>query len=323
MKKLLFYLLLIIINYNSLLSQDKIITKTGEEFECKVLKVDDGNLRFMIYSNQLLINMSLNAEKISEIIVDGIQMDLEEFINYKNRIGREIIELNQYVKNRELFYVDEENHIIKANSNLIYKSVAFGQPYISMDGKKIRMNEIRFFSDGRGLYANVSMMGYSGGNGFAKRTSSGKINLYEKTSTPGLIQTNNYVYNNGKFSSQPGFGASFGGTNHFTYYNIGLGNLKKTKYRSLKFDMSDNEKSMVYINELKNLNSTSTFIYILSGALIVGSFTTLPLATKDINKFPVFNVVGIGVGMVCLGFSWPIYYKKKEVINKAFEAYNK
>lgn len=194
-----------------------------------------------------------------------------------------------------------------------------GTEYFVVDSKQVVPSKVMFYRNERGFFANTRKLNFSGSSYFVQRISKGKINLFEEHSI---------VYNQ---HFNPTTGMSFGGgiSEKFTfYYNKGLGDIKKSTYKNLLPDISNNPQAVIHLNKFNSLRKTQNTLYSIGAALVVGSFISLVQRTNinwETEPHPnlTANVIVAGLGIGCVSAGYIISLNKPEHMRKAIDVYNK
>lgn len=149
--------------------------------------------------------------------------------------------------------------------NIIYESWLDGSPHFIVDAKRIHPEQVKFFQNEMGFYANTRDLDIAGRTSFSERIRQGKINLFEK-------QISDYrKYSYSRYSKHPQEESNIEALN---YYNIGFGNLKKANYTNLKTDLAGNQRSMTPLKEYGRVDKLSKSLFFAGGAVILGGFVS-------------------------------------------------
>jgi len=190
--------------------------------------------------------------------------------------------------------------------------------YFLIDEKKEKKETVKFFKNYDGFFANMKHLNFSGSSSFVKREIAGNINLFSRE----RITYTNMMGANGMmmFNPSPNLTISY-------YYNKGtFGELKKSNYKNLKIDLSDNIKSMVQLNKFKKVKQRETLLYILGSAVMTVGVVSLINKTGDVpeNITPKtsgsFVIIGVGFGTLITNYLTT--KNKHDHIKNAINIYN-
>lgn len=200
--------------------------------------------------------------------------------------------------------------IVKAES-IVYEDNFLISDYFLVDGKKFKLNEVKFYQTEAGFFGNVKDVGFQ--SGFAERTQSGDINLFElevQHSSAPMMNANGVMT------------GGYGGTSIIDYYNKGFGNLKRANYENLSVDLNDKPEAKLYLDEYNKIRMTQNGFYIAGGAFMIGAFAAF-LNQPDPQNFDMnrtFLFAGLGAAS---GFTaYIIGMNKKIKLEEAIRAYN-
>lgn len=201
---------------------------------------------------------------------------------------------------------------------------ALNNPYLLADGKHIQTEQVKFFENDRGFFANTRDLSPWRINGFAERVDQGSINLFREMPRYRNWENEYDVYDR---QEQLDYGRGL-------FYNKGLGNLKTTTYANLSKDLSDNQQSMDFLAAYRKKRKTATIFFGIAGASILASFVTFFNSNKQPSmgrgfaqptsmKLPYFSyaLAGVGVGFSAAGAL--NYVKSKNELMNAVDAYNR
>lgn len=199
------------------------------------------------------------------------------------------------------------------------KKPFIGTEYFVVDSMRVVPAKVMFYRNERGFFANTKMLNFNGNSYFAQRISKGKINLFEEHT----ITHYNY------FNPQTGMYTGGGVSQKFTfYYNKGLGEVKKSTYKNLLPDISDNLQAVIHLNKFNSLRKTQNTLFSIGAALVVGSFISLVHRTNinwETEPHPnlTANAIFAGIGVGCTTAGYIISLNKPKHMRKAVEVYNK
>jgi len=158
------------------------------------------------------------------------------------------------------------------------------------DGIEYKPRQIKFYQNNNSFYANAKNALLFGQSTFVRRVDSGRINLYSYK-----IPRN------------------FMGTFSVDFYNKDDGDLKRTRIRFLKEDLKDNEKSLKYLRQTRQLD----FLYY--GLALTGTSLVI-LGIFDSWGGDTSPLVYVGFGMLVP--SLPIMFLRSNKKRKALNIYN-
>lgn len=198
---------------------------------------------------------------------------------------------------------------------------------IRADSRKVPINQIKFFNNEDGFFANTRKLNLFDQTSFAERIIAGKINLYQEVA----YSTTPYEMDFYRFrdrTPQPV------GTR--MYYNKGYNDLKRVNYDNLSADMADNAKSIDLLASYIKSRRVGTIMYASAGAAIIASVVTL-FSGNDIkrndrgfgnmpsfeggNKTGSFVLLGLGAGLTVGGYL--IQSSGARNIERAVDIYNR
>lgn len=192
-----------------------------------------------------------------------------------------------------------------------YENKVFKRNYILVDDERFELNQVKFYQNESGFFANVQGIGMQ--SGFAEKVQSGEVNLFElevKTSTP--MMNSNGMMTGGMMN-----------TSIIDYYNKGFGNLKRATYGNLKVDLSDKPEAKLHLDKYNRIRMTQNGFYIAGGALLVGSVVAF-FNQPDPQNFDVTNTLLMAGAASATGFTaYLIGLEKKSKLKSAITAYNR
>ncbi len=189
-----------------------------------------------------------------------------------------------------------------------------GTPYIDADNNRFSLNQVKFYQNETGFFANTSEINFWGTPQFTQCIQRGKINLFE------TVKTN---YNPGHYNGATGMHTGgHSSTSISNYYNKGFGNLKKAKYKNLIVDLADNPQSMIHLAAYQKDTRTSTILTIGGITLAAGCIIGLISNDKKENSNDSPYIIGAVVGAGATWISYFISLSKPKHLKKAVRAYN-
>lgn len=228
-----------------------------------------------------------------------------------------------------IFSQDNRNFIKLFNDSVIYGNKIeyndnhFTKRYFTVDSIVYKVEEVAFYRNETGLYANTMHANY-GTISFKKMDELGKINVSSMNAWDS--------YMNNLTSTLPGYYSnSFNLFETPFYYSKEYGKLRNLNYNNLKVDLIDNQNSMTILSEYKTIQKKQLIFsgiatgLIASGAVILfHSVLASSSNNKPINE-PLFigSCVTFGLGSVFAYTSFAIGYNKKKLLFQAIETYNR
>lgn len=203
----------------------------------------------------------------------------------------------------------------------------FGSWALRADSRRIPVEQVKFFNNKDGFFANTRKIDFFNTVSFAERVIEGKINLYQEVSY-GLDPLNSEFYRYPSSRRQT--------VNTRMFYNKQFADLKKVNYYNLSLDMADNQQSIDLLKGYRKSMRLGTAMYVGAGAAIIAGTVTL-LASAKIKKigtgpgnmpiykndFPTgsFLLIGLGSGLGLGGYL--IQTSGSKNIELAIDAYNR
>ena len=229
------------------------------------------------------------------------------------------------------------NFIYLYSDSLIYANSIRLRPDFSnilqlrVDSRRVPTEQVKFFNNEDGFFANTRKLNYPGLNEFSERIITGRINFYRQ------VTYDPYIYDRGyRFRSrQPEVADAR------MYYNKGYGDLKKANYQNLMQDMADRAESMDLLERYRKNVNTSRILYGTAGAAILAgliSFVVKGRQNRDIPPFvgagpsrrinerhtnfaASFGLMGLGAGLAAGGYLVGVQGERH--LEDAVDAYNK
>lgn len=221
---------------------------------------------------------------------------------------------------------ESKNFIYLYSDSVIYaKDVKLrpdfsGYLQLRADSRKVPTEQVKFFSNEDGFFANTKRLNFGSTTSFSERIIEGKINMFQQEDY--YPYSYDHRYRRARYMDrrpQP--------VDVKMYYNKGYADLKKANYHNLSTDMADNPKAMDLLkNYRKNIN-TGKAMYIVAGAAIVSGLVSF-LANGSSNKgisganfTPAFILLGAGAGLATGGYF--IQASGNRHLENAVDAYNR
>jgi len=227
-------------------------------------------------------------------------------------------------ESREFIYLYSDSVIYAKHIDLERNFT--GSLYLWADSRRIHPEQVKFFNNNRGFFANVKDFNLIGQTQFSERIRQGKINLYEEKTVdwdaydelggyprPTVIDTRNY-------------------------YNKGYGSVKKANYVNLSIDLADNPQSMAFLNKYRSTKRTQVAMYVAAGLSFISGFALMLSEGKEEswgpNNRPDFSsnnssfsrlvpglvLSGVGVGLATGGYL--MGPSRTRHLKQAVDAYN-
>lgn len=221
---------------------------------------------------------------------------------------------------------ESKNFIYLYSDSVIYaKDVKLrpdfsGYLQLRADSRKVPTEQVKFFSNADGFFANTKRFNFGSTTSFSERIIEGKINMFQQENY--YPDSYDHRYRRAGYMDrrpQP--------VDVRMYYNKGYADLKKANYHNLSADMADNPKAMDLLkNYRKNIN-TGRAMYIVAGAAIVSGLVSF-LANGSSNKgmsgtnfTPAFILLGAGAGLATGGYF--VQASGNRHLENAVDAYNR
>lgn len=175
---------------------------------------------------------------------------------------------------------ESQNFLYLNSDSVIYAQRIKFRPDFSgfwqlrVDSKRIPPQQVKFFNNENGFFANTRRVTFGRTAEFAERIVEGKINIFQEIPYDEFLYDRPYRYGS---RTEPV-------VNLRMYYNKGFGNLKKVNYRNLKTDMSDNAESMDMLEGYRKSMNTSKILYTAAGASVVAGIVSFFANNKDSQK---------------------------------------
>ena len=325
----LFITLVCLIESQILNCQDKIIKLDGSELKCKIVSIDSVKIDMKVEMGANEILTFINLDNVSSYTWQGNKVVLRPLNAGTVKNIKKSPDSPPAVNSPEFLFADS---VEKTNRNFVYtfsdqiikahtiefKEPFLGTSYLLIDSKKMDLNEVKFYRNYEGFFANTSYLSAFGTNSFSERIVAGRVNLYETfkvSSYPGNFNPSTGMYMNGGFSAKIS-----------NYYNKGFSDLKKANYRNLSVDLADDPLSMSHIEKCKSINNTEITIAVIGGTLILGGFVAFINSTDkdaDTNNIPAGAITAIGLGTAACWVSFFISLSKPKHLRQAIVTYNR
>ncbi|MBI9034616.1 MAG: hypothetical protein JEZ03_09125 [Bacteroidales bacterium] len=208
------------------------------------------------------------------------------------------------------------NDTIREVSSLKLKYQAFDKNIIEADGHKYYINQVRFYQNEKGFFANTSSLSYAGSFHMVYCVQKGNINLFEPDVNTYLNNINHVPF----YNYNP---VTIMNVASAKYYNKGFDFIKMATYDNLSDDLSDNPTSMMHLEKYKKQSRLQNIVTIAGVAITAGGIIGListSSSDKEVISTPYFTGAIIGSGI--LGFNYIFSLSKPEHLKKAIKAYN-
>lgn len=235
---------------------------------------------------------------------------------------------------------ESKNFIYLYSDSVIYaKDVRLrpdfsGYLQLRADSKKVPTEQVKFFSNDDGFFANTRRLSFGSTTAFSERIIEGKINIFQQE------EYYPYVYDQ-RYRRSRYMERRPQAVDVKMYYNKGYADLKKANYHNLSADMADNPKAMDLLKNYRKSMNTGKTMYIVAGAAIVSgliSFLAAGSNSKVIsggsgfnsnfgksfdspNFTPAFILIGAGAGLAAGGYF--IQASGSRHLENAVDAYNR
>jgi hypothetical protein len=213
---------------------------------------------------------------------------------------------------------ESNNFIYYYSDSLVYaKDIRLRPDYLNSmvlraDSRRIPINQVKFFNNEDGFFANTRKLNLDGHIAFSERIIEGKINLYQEHAFNPQYNEDHHQYSVNNTSPI-----------YFQlHYNKGFGDLKRVDYDNLKYDMADNSKSMELLENYRRNMRTSNILYVSAGVSLLGALVTfLSSRGPGSNSTPILALFGIGAAGSVGGLTYKaIGFKRLE---EAVDNYNR
>lgn len=210
--------------------------------------------------------------------------------------------------------------IIQAR-NITLRPDAFGSWQLRADSRRVPPQQVKFFSNKDGFFANTRRLSFAGVTAFSERVIEGRINLYQQTSyEPGMYNDYHHPRHQHYSTRQP--------VDIRMYYNKGFNDLRKVSYHNLKQDMADHQESMDLLAGYRRSINTGKMMYTAAGVAIVAGLVYFlvgsersSISASERNFAAGFALLGAGAGFALGGYV--VSAKANRHLEDAIEAYNR
>ncbi len=200
---------------------------------------------------------------------------------------------------------------------------------IRSDSRRFPSEQVKFFNNENGFFANTRKINFLGAVTFSERVIAGRINLFQQTVYDEGFYGRRYFHR--PMVQQP--------VDVRMYYNKGYGDLKKVSYRNLKADMADRPESLDFLTAYRKSLNTRNMLYVGAGAAVLAGLITFTIdgtrsgkfvgdgfnktlvEPKSIGMGTSFALLGLGGGLSVAGFL--VHRSGSRNLENAVDAYNR
>ena len=220
--------------------------------------------------------------------------------------------------------------VIHANTIKLRPDFA-GYWQLRADSRRIPTEQVKFFNNDDGFFANTRRLKLGGETSFSERIVEGRINVFQEMTYDPFLHERGPRY---RHRREPVVDLGM-------YYNKGFGDLKKMNYINLRKDMADHPESINLLNNYRKSMNTSKMLYTAAGVSIVaglisflvagssntsnssfdGKFGGSSMSSIETNFTPSFVLLGLGTGLAIGGYSVQISGARK--LENVIDAYNR
>lgn len=313
---------LIAIQHSFCSAQDQITRLDGSLINCQITDIDSSIISFTYRSNGKNIETFTETEKLKSFKIYGITYLLNELS--KTDLNDFLVKITEKKNNNAAIHFADSledtayDFLYLYSGDIVYGNyISYNKPFLAqkyflIDDSKFKSNKVKFVKQGIDIYANTSNFSPFKGTTFAKRISTGRINLYQREV---IYRCTNCGYSSKRI---------------YNYFNIGFNELKKANYKNLYPQMYDNIECLVQLNRYRTKTILQNSLYIGGFSLIVGSAISIiskvnrydsnEESTK-INETPNIVMIFAGAGIVFIGYG--ISLSRPGHLKQAFDIYNR
>lgn len=146
---------------------------------------------------------------------------------------------------------------------LLYISPILKTSEFELDGRKFESNEIAFFRNNHGYFANLNRIHGDKAERYALRIRQGRVNLFEEIEMPVYGGDNLDLGEGGAGNEMLASGESF------QYFTTSESQVKKASYKNLRLALSDNPASRKEMNMFRNYRYLQIAM-VAAGAGLIG-----------------------------------------------------
>ncbi|SDJ55575.1 hypothetical protein SAMN04487898_103244 [Pedobacter sp. ok626] len=228
----------------------------------------------------------------------------------------------QVHESRKFLYLYSDSIIYAADIKL--RPDFLGAMQLRADSKRVKMEQVKFFNNEDGFFANTKRLKFGSSPSFSERIVEGRINVFQEITYDPFFYERGYGRRDRRYSHRD---RRLEAINLNMYYNKGYGDLKKVNYNNLKKDMTDHAASMDLLESYNKSLRTSRLLYTAAGASIVaGMITFLTNASANgkggtASFASSFALLGLGTGFALGGYS--VSLSGNRHLENAIDEYNK
>ncbi len=179
----------------------------------------------------------------------------------------------QVDESRNFIYLYSDSVIYAENVRL--RTDFFDAFQLRADSKRIPIQQVKFFNNDEGFFANTKKLNATGQVRLSVRTEDGRINLFEERSFN--------TFNNRRHTYYEG---SRDRVDIRMFYNKGYDDLKKVNYKNLKIDMADRFESLDLLEGYRKNTNTSKALYAAGTASAAAALISFLVKAKNNQKMP-------------------------------------
>jgi hypothetical protein len=205
----------------------------------------------------------------------------------------------------------------------------FGSWQLRVDSRKFPTDQVKFFNNQNGFFANTRRTRAMGATTFSERIIEGRINLFQESRYDPFIDDPGYGYGYGYGNVRPQ------NVDIRMYYNKGMGDLQKVNYYNLSRDMADRPESMDLLRGYRKSMNTGNIMYAAAGASLVAGLVSFLVKGSDrqnrnhefgtgfkrTNFTTSFLLLGVGAGLA--GGGALIQMSGSRKLEDAVQVYNR
>ena len=210
-----------------------------------------------------------------------------------------------------------KTHRVQLTNGEVFQgeSLVFEKPILKpacfrLDSRLVLANDVRFFKNNHGYFANLNHATSANKDGYAIRIKKGKIDLFEE------IDIDVYGGTSLKVAPQVGHNApaQLAQGDRFQYYSVDDVNLKKACYQNLRLDLAGNAESLRFIKNYRKYQW-------LQGGLVAGGLSLIAGGYMARAGNPTFTPV-MALGVILGTSSYFCQRPKRDCMWQAVEAFN-
>lgn len=227
----------------------------------------------------------------------------------------------QLDESRNFLYLYSDS-VIYANRIHLRRDFS-GSLYFMVDSKRFHPEQVKFFNNYRGFFANVRDVTFTGETAFSERIRKGKLNLFEE-------KTFNWDYDDNAYGRRYRERPQVSSVRN--YYNIDYGKLKKATYANLSKDLAGNPQSIQLLNKYESVKKAKIGMYVGAGASLLAGLITFVAGGSDNSDFGhgfndahkeftgSFILLGLGTGLAAGGYLLSV--SEPKYLKDAIDSYN-